>query len=263
MDLELKGKVALVTGASAGLGYAVALSLAKEGAKVALNSRSMANLKTAAQKIHDDSGCQPMVVEGDLAVEGMAEKVVKEVASKLGKIDILVVNAGGPPPGPFLSFSPEMWKKSADLTLFSAISLSRAVIPDMVKSIWGRIIFITSIAVKQPLDNLIISNALRAGVTGFAKSISNEFAASGITVNTVCPGYTDTERLKNLAQNLASSTGQSIDAIYKSWAEKTPVGRVGKPDELAALVTFLASAKAAFITGASIPVDGGLYKGLL
>jgi 3-oxoacyl-[acyl-carrier protein] reductase len=149
------------------------------------------------------------------------------------------------------------------LTLFSAINLTRATVPGMIKQRWGRIIFITSVAVKQPIDNLIISNTLRAGVTGLAKSLSNELASAGITVNNVCPGYTDTERLKSLAADESLSTGKPMQEIYAKWTERIPIGRVGHPEELAALITFLASEKASFITGVSIPVDGGYYKGLL
>jgi 3-oxoacyl-[acyl-carrier protein] reductase len=263
MDLGISGKRALITGASAGLGFAAAAALAQEGVKVAINSRSEANLEKAAARLEKETKHRPHILPGDLALEGVAEKVAHEAASKLGQIDILVVNAGGPPPGPFLNHSKETWEKASHLTLFSAINLARAVIPDMTKARWGRIIFITSVAVKQPLENLIISNTLRAGVTGFAKSIANELAAHGITVNTVCPGYTDTERLKGLASNIAASTGKTIEAAYQSWRDSIPAGRLGKPEELAALITFLASEKAAFITGTSIQVDGGSYKGLL
>ncbi len=263
MDLGLRDKAALVTGASAGLGYATALALAQEGARVAINSRSRENLESAAQKIAKETGNRPLIVAGDLSIEGTAEKVVEEVRRQLGRVDILIVNAGGPPPGQFMQHDKEVWKKSADLTLFSAINLARAVIPGMMESQWGRIIFITSVAVRQPLENLVISNALRAGVTGFAKSISNELGGYGITVNTVCPGYTDTERLKSLAANLAKLQGVTVEAIYRKWTDNIPVGRVGKPEELASLIAFLASEKASYITGTAIPVDGGLYKGLL
>jgi 3-oxoacyl-[acyl-carrier protein] reductase len=263
MDLGIKNKVALVTGASAGLGLAAAVSLAKEGVRVAINSRSLDNLKSAAETIEKETGINPILVEGDLSIDSIPEKIVAKVISKMGSIDILVNNAGGPPPGLFQQHTLETWKKSADLTLFSAIEVTRAVVPYMMKAKWGRIIFITSVAVKQPIDNLIISNCLRAGVTGFAKSISSEFAGHGITVNTVCPGYTDTERLKSLGENLANAQGCDIKDIYKKWTSNIPMGRVGRPEELASLITFMASERASYITGASIPVDGGYYKGLL
>ncbi len=263
MDLKIKNKTALVTGASAGLGFAAAMALADEGVKVAINSRSGENLQKACEKIEKQTGIKPLVVAGDISEADVAENIVKQSADRLGPIDILVSNCGGPPAGLFMQHDKESWKKSADLTLFSAINLSRAVLPGMIEKKWGRIIFITSVAVKQPIDNLIISNCLRAGVTGFAKSISNEYAASGITVNTVCPGYTETERLKNLAQHQSKASGISIDEVYAGWTGSVPAARLGQPEELAALITFLASEKASFITGTSIPVDGGYAKGLL
>lgn len=263
MDLGIKEKVALITGASAGLGFAAAVNLAKENVKLAINSRSEANLENAARRIFEETGNKPAVVAGDISIDGVAEDLVKKVLEEYGSVDILIGNAGGPPAGPFESHSKETWRKSADLTLFSSINLSRAVIPGMVKKKWGRIIFITSIAVKQPIDGLIISNTLRAGLTGYAKSISNEYAQYGLTINTVCPGYTRTERLQELAEAKSEMLGKPIDEIYADWVNVTPAGRIGNPDELAALITFLVSDKAAFITGESISVDGGAYKGLL
>jgi 3-oxoacyl-[acyl-carrier protein] reductase len=263
MELGIKGKTALVCGASAGLGFAAAIALAKEGVQIAINSRSQQNLEKAAEKIVKETGISPAIIVGDLAVDGVAEEVVNNAVLKLGRIDILVANAGGPPPGQFLNHSKETWNKSAGLTLFSNINLARAVLPGMQQAGWGRIIFITSVAVKQPVDNLIISNSLRAGVTGFAKTLANETAASGITVNTVCPGYTATERLTALFNNESSSRGVSIEQVRQEWMQKIPAKRLGQPDELASLITFLASERAGYITGTSIQVDGGLYKGLL
>jgi 3-oxoacyl-[acyl-carrier protein] reductase len=263
VDLGITGKTALITGASAGLGYAAALTLAGEWVKIAINSRSMENLKKASKSIQSATGQEPFVVAGDLGHEGTVDNIIREVELKLGSIDILVSNAGGPPAGPFDSHDKETWRTAADLTLHSAIDLSRAVLPDMVKNGWGRIIFITSIAVKQPADSLIISNTLRAGLTGFAKSISNEYGKAGVTVNTVCPGYTKTERLEYLADSLAKAEAISKDQVYERWIESVPAGRLGKPEELAGLITFLASEKASYITGLSILVDGGAYKGLL
>lgn len=263
MELGFDGKVALVTGASAGLGFAAALVLAAEGAKVAINSRSIENLERAAKRIKEKTGYNPLTVDGDLAEEAVAEKIVEKTVSRLGPVDILVSNAGGPPAGKFLQHSKQTWNESVNLTLNSAINLTRAVIPGMVERKWGRIIYITSVAVRQPIDNLIISNTLRAGVTGFAKTMSNETASSGITVNTVCPGFTDTERLKELARANAESSGTSIEDIYAGWTEKIPAGRIGKPEELAHLIAFLASERAAYITGSAIAVDGGYFKGLL
>jgi 3-oxoacyl-[acyl-carrier protein] reductase len=263
MDLGISDKRAVITGASAGLGFAAALALAEEGVNIAINSRSLDNLEKAAKQIKTKTGIEPVVIAGDLGQPGIAEQIAKEATKKLGGIDILVSNAGGPPAGPFLQHDKETWRASAEQTLHAAIDLTRAVIPGMAANRWGRVIYITSIAVKQPVDGLIISNTLRAGLTGFAKTIANECGKSGITVNMVCPGYTNTERLKYLAQTLAEKSSVTVDDIYQGWADGSPVGRIGQPEELAAMIAFLASEKAAFITGVSVPVDGGSYKGLL
>ncbi|MCP4706046.1 MAG: SDR family oxidoreductase [candidate division Zixibacteria bacterium] len=263
MDLGIKNKVALVTGASAGLGLAAAIALADEGAKVAINSRSEDNLKKAAEQIQEITGYIPSIFPGDLAIDGKAEEIVDKVSAEMGTVEILVANAGGPPAGPFMNHSKEVWQKSADVTLFASMNLTRAVIPAMVKKKWGRVVFITSIAVKQPVDGLIISNTLRAGLTGFAKTISNEYAQFGLTINTVCPGFTKTERLHELAKVKSEALGNTPEDIYDSWVSITPAGRLGEPEELAGLIAFLSSKKAAFITGSSIAVEGGSYKGLL
>ena len=263
MNLGLEGKTALVTGASAGLGFATALELAREGVHLAINSRSLQRLETASEHIRRETGHVSALLPADLSQAGAAEDVVLKTHERLGSLDILVVNAGGPPPGQFMSHTKSTWLDSADLTLFSAINLCRAAIPEMIRKRWGRVVFITSIAVKQPIDNLVMSNTLRAGVTGLSKSLSNELARHGITFNTVCPGYTETERLQNLVQIEADREGHSIDEVYQTYCKRVPAGRLGKPDELAALITFLASERASYITGTSLTVDGGLYKGLL
>jgi len=263
MELQLKDRVALVTGASSGLGFATALALSEEGARVIINSRSIENLEVAADRIEKQTGLRPHVIDGDLSASGESERVVEKARSYFKAIDILVANAGGPPSGEFMSLSKENWSDSARLTLFSAIDLARAVIPGMVQRAWGRVIFITSLSVKQPAPGLIISNTFRAGVTGFSKSISNELAANGITVNTVCPGFTNTERLGYLAEKQAKAKGVTPEDIFNGWINDIPAGRLGEPSELASLICFLASDRASYITGASIPVDGGYVKGLL
>ncbi len=263
MDLGIKGKIALVTGASAGLGLATAIELAREGARVAINSRSEENLEKAGKLIKVETGYFPYVAAGDLSRDGAPQEIIKKTTESFGPIDILVGNAGGPPSGKFLDHSVQTWKDAAELTLLSAVNLAREVIDGMADRGWGRIIFITSLSVKQPIDNLILSNTMRAGVAGFAKSISNQFAGKGVTVNTVMPGYTDTERLKSLAKNISSETGKTIEEVYSDWESSIPAGRVGKPEELAALITFLASEKAAYITGSAIACDGGAIKYIL
>jgi 3-oxoacyl-[acyl-carrier protein] reductase len=263
MELGIKDRVALITGASSGLGLAAAEALSVEGAKVILNSRSQENLETAADKVEKNTGVRPHTIAGDLTGAGESERIIEKARAFYNSVDILVSNAGGPPSGDFMTLTKENWTESAKLTLYPAIDLARAVIPGMMQKAWGRIIFITSLSVKQPAPGLIISNTLRAGVTGFAKSISNELAAHGITVNTVCPGFTRTERLNYLAEKQAKDKGVKPEDIFKGWMDNIPAGRLGEPSELASLICFLASEKAAYITGTSIPVDGGYIKGLL
>ncbi|MBU8934444.1 MAG: SDR family oxidoreductase [candidate division Zixibacteria bacterium] len=259
MDLGLNGKRALVTGASAGLGKAAATALAQEGAIVTINSRDQEKLAQAASSVEEQTGQKPALAVGDLSNPEDVAKVIKTA----GQVDILVSNTGGPPPGDFLVHSAEQWTEAGELLLHSAINLTRAVIGPMKEQGWGRLIYITSVAVLQPVDSLILSNAFRAGLTGFCKTISNTYAQYGITANTVCPGYTATERLQQLADKLAADAGSSPDDIMAGFGDATAVGRVGQPDELASLIAFLAGDRAAYITGTSIPVDGGLVKSLI
>jgi 3-oxoacyl-[acyl-carrier protein] reductase len=187
-----------------------------------------------------------------------------ELASEaFGAIDILVTNAGGPPPGPFESHGTEAWRHAVDLNLMSVVNLCRAVVPGMKERRWGRILNVTSIAVKQPVDGLILSNSVRAAVTGFARTLANEVAPFNITVNNLLPGYTRTERLVKLADNIASTKGITSDAAYAAWEQQIPMGRVGEPEEFAALAAFLASERAGYITAQNIAVDGGWIKGLV
>lgn len=263
MNLGLTGKTALVTGASAGLGYAAAVALCREGVTVAINSRSEKNIGMAAEKIRNDTGNLPYVVTGELGKPGEAARIAEEARRKLDRIDILISNAGGPPAGMFDDIDPEAWRKSSELTLLSAIDLTRACLGDMLEAKWGRIIYITSISVRQPVHNLIVSNTLRAGLTGFAKSISNQYGEQGVTVNTICPGYHTTERLSGLADYQAEKEGKKPEDIYASWAESTAVKSLGAPEDFGSVAAFLASHQAQYITGAAIPVDGGAGKGLL
>jgi 3-oxoacyl-[acyl-carrier protein] reductase len=259
MELGLKGKRALLTGASAGLGAAAATALAAEGAQVAINSRDRNRLQQAAQKIHEATGVQPTLHVGDVSRAGDVERITGEV----GSIDILVANSGGPPPGQFLDLTAQQWSEAGDLLIGSATHLTRAVLPNMIEQNWGRVIYITSVAVLQPVDNLILSNSYRAGVTGLCKTLSNNYARHGITFNCVCPGYTATERLLSLADSIAADSGKTQQEVMDQFAAACPSARLGQPDELAALITFLAGDRAAYITGTSIPVDGGLHRSLL
>jgi 3-oxoacyl-[acyl-carrier protein] reductase len=263
MDLGIKGRVALVCGSSKGLGRAIAESLAREGAKVAICARTKATLAAAAADIHSRYGSPVLPLEADVSSETDSERLVKTVCEEWNTVHILVNNAGGPPAGPFEAHSPASWRNALELNFLSSVQLSRLVIPLMKQQRWGRIINVTSVAVKQPVDGLILSNAVRAGVAGLAKSLANELGPFNILVNTVCPGYTKTDRLLQIAEALAQRTDITPPEVLKGWERLIPLGRLGEPEELAALVTFLASERASYITGTTIQVDGGFVKGLL
>ncbi len=261
MQLDIKGKCALVTGASGGLGAAIAMELASEGAELTINSRSEDNLNETADVIETATGNRPNIIAADLSDKKGLKSVVELI--KAGKFDILVSNTGGPPPGPFTEHDEDAFARANDLLLRSAVEMTRAALDGMIEREFGRFIYVTSVAVLQPVDSLILSNTYRSGLTAFCKTISNNYAKHGLTANTVCPGYTATERLSSLADNLAESGGTTKAKIMENFAASTAAGRVGEPEELAALVAFLASERASYITGCSIPVDGGANRSLL
>jgi 3-oxoacyl-[acyl-carrier protein] reductase len=263
MDLGLKGRVAIVAAASKGLGRAVADELAKEGCEVAICARTAGELERAAKEIEAASGRSVFWRAMDVTKEDAVRGFVADVEKKFGRVDICVTNAGGPPAKKFLDITVEEWRAAVDLTLMSAVYFAREVLPRMQKNKWGRLLTITSVSVKQPIDGLLLSNSLRAAVTGMAKTLANEFGASGITVNNVCPGYTSTDRLNELATRHAQMTGKRPEEIFAAWSAQIPIGRLARPDEFAAMVAFLASERAASINGATIPIDGGWVKGLL
>ena len=263
MDLGLKNKVALVAAGSRGLGRAVAEELAAEGASLLLCAREAQTLTETAAAISETTGVHVLAVPADVTVLDDIKRLVDAGIDRFGRIDILVTNAGGPPAGKFDQLSREQWDDAIKLTLLSAVELARAVLPGMKERRWGRIINITSIAVKQPVENLLLSNSMRAGLTGFARTLANEVAAERITVNNVLPGYTRTERLEELAQMMAEKQGISPNEFRGKWEKEIPMGRLGEPREFAALVAFLASERASYITGTSIQVDGGWIRSLL
>jgi 3-oxoacyl-[acyl-carrier protein] reductase len=262
MELGLKGKVALVCGASQGLGRAVADELAIEGASLAINSRSLDKLKTVCEEIGARTGSDAFPVAGDLARASDIERIVNETLSHFGKIDILVTNVGGPPPGTFDALSREVWETATQSLLTSVLDLTRLVLPGMKERKWGRILNVTSIAAKQPVDNLMLSNSIRAAVTGFAKTLADEVATYGITVNNILPGYTLTERVGDLATSIAQKEGIEASAVQKRWEASIPMRRLGRTDEFAALAAFLVSERASYITGSSVAVDGGWIRSL-
>ena len=263
MDLGLGGRVALVAAASRGLGKAIAWELAREGAAVAICARGKEDLKRTAQEIAEDTGSRVLAVTADVTVTRDVLNLVDTVVRNLGRLDILVNNAGGPPPGPSLTFSDEDWRAALELNLLSTVRLTRAAVPHMKANGWGRIINLTSVAVKQPIPDLVLSNAARSGVIALAKTLALELAPDGITVNSVCPGFTRTERVLELAQARAEREGMDLEEVLAAYERQIPMGRMGRPEELAALVSFLASERAAYITGTAVQVDGGYVRGIL
>lgn len=263
MDLGIKGKVAFVAAASKGLGRAVAEELAAEGASLVLCARNAENLNFVAGQIAETSGVPVFPVVADVSNAEDVSRAVQAGIEKFRRIDILVTNAGGPPAGRFEDLSREMWEAATRLTFSSVLELTRAVLPGMKKRGWGRILNITSITVKQPVENLMLSNSLRAAVTGFARTLANEVATDGITVNNILPGYTRTERMKELARAASSREGISEAEANARWEAEIPMRRLGEPREFAALAAFLVSERASYITGTSIPVDGGWIRSLV
>jgi 3-oxoacyl-[acyl-carrier protein] reductase len=262
MDLGLKGKVALVAAASRGLGRAVAEELAAEGASLVLCARGVESLEEACAHIERATGAAVLGVAGDVSSAEDVSRIVGAGLERFGRIDILVTNAGGPPAGSFDSLSAQDWEAATRLTLTSVLELTRAVLPGMRERRWGRILNITSIAVKQPVKNLMLSNSLRAAVTGFARTLADEVAAEGITVNNLLPGYTRTERVEELARAAAARDRVGEAEARARWEREIPLGRMGEPREFAALAAFLASERASYITGTSITVDGGWVRSL-
>jgi 3-oxoacyl-[acyl-carrier protein] reductase len=259
VDLGLRNRVALVSAGSKGLGRAIAMELAAEGARVAICARGQEALDATVADI-TAAGGRVMGVAADVSQAGDVARLVEQVRTALGPIDILVTNSGGPKSGTFEALSADDWDQAGRLLLTSAVGLVRAVLPDMRSRRWGRILTVSSIAVKQPVDGLMLSNSLRAAVTAFARTLANEVAADGVTVNNLMPGYTRTDRVVELAAQMAASGGVTAEAIAGRWEAQIPMRRLGEPREFAALAAFLASDRASYITGQSIAVDGGWIK---
>ena len=263
MDLGLRDKVAIVAAASKGLGRAVALELATEGARVVMCARGEDALMAARDDIAKSTRADVKAMVADVStVEGI-ERVAEYALDTHGRVDVLVNNAGGPPSGPFEKHPWEEWEKAVALTLRSAVELTRRVLPGMRQRKWGRVINVTSIAVKQPVDGLMLSNSLRAAVTGWARTLANEVAVDGVTVNNVLPGYTRTERVTQLNAARAASEGVDTAEIQRRIDAQIPMRRMGDAREFAAMVAFLASERASYITAQSIPVDGGWIRSLV
>ncbi len=263
MDLGLKGRAAAVAGASKGLGKAAARALAAEGCQVAICSRSQEPLAACAQEIAEEFGVATHYQALDLSQPGAGQDFVEAAHQRFGRLDVLVTNNGGPPAGMFADFSQDDWRRAVEQTLLPALEMARAALPIMKQAGWGRIINMTSISVKQPLAHLILSNSVRAAVVGWAKTLADQVAADGITVNNVCPGFMNTERVIQLMQHQAQDLGKSLEEVRAAREAAIPVGRMGDPAEFGALVAFLAGEQAGYITGASYWIDGGMYRGML
>jgi 3-oxoacyl-[acyl-carrier protein] reductase len=263
MELGLRGRVALVAGSSRGLGRAVAEELAAEGADLVLTARGEDALRATAAVIEPASGGRVVAIPSDLGDAASIDRLIAGAMDAFGRVDVLVTNTGGPPAGSFESLPHAAWQDASRNLLESVLLLTRPLLAGMKERRWGRIINVTSITTKQPVENLILSNSLRAAVTGFARTLANEVAPFGVTVNNVLPGYTRTQRVEELAAKNAEVRGTAMADAFATWEREIPMGRLGDPREFAALVAFLASDRASYITGTSIPVDGGWIRSIV
>jgi 3-oxoacyl-[acyl-carrier protein] reductase len=262
MDLGLKDRVALIAASSQGIGRATAEAFAAEGCRVAMCARNLQTLQAAAEKIRKQHNTEVLAQAVDVGNAAAVSRFVADVADKFGGVDICVTNAGGPPAKGFLAATLVEWQRALELNFLSTVYFAREVIPHMQRKGWGRILTLTSITTKQPVTDLVLSNAVRAAVVGLVKSLANEFGKDGILVNNVGPGFTATDRLKELAKTRSASSGKSEQEILQGWAADAPLQRLGEPREVAETIVWLASERASYITGQTVLVDGGLYKGL-
>ena len=262
MDLGLKDRVAIVAASSQGLGKGVALALAREGAKLAICARTSGAIQAAAEEIRNVTGVEVLARAMDVTAQDQVGELVEETQRRFGRIDICVTNAGGPPSKTFAETSAADWISAVNLNLMSTVYLAREVLPVMQRQQWGRFIAITSVAVKQPIDGLILSNSVRSAVSGLVKSLANEYGKYNVLVNNICPGYTRTERLTELSTRLATRGATTSAEIERQWTHQIPLGRLGEVEEFASVVAFLASDRASYLTGISLAVDGGLVRGI-
>lgn len=263
MDLGIGGKVALVAASSKGIGRAIAEEVAANGASLVMCARGEKDLRAAAAAIRESCKVEVLDVVADVSKPDDIARLTAAAQEKFGRIDMLVANSGGPPAGSFETFTAAMWAEAAQLLLHSTVELVRAVLPGMKERRWGRILNVTSIAAKQPVDGLMLSNSLRAAVHGFARTLANEVAPFNITVNNILPGYTLTDRVVSLAKQASEAKGISIEESYETWKEQVPMGRLAEPREIAAVAAFLLSDRASYVTAGSIAVDGGWIRSLM
>ena len=260
MDLGLKGKVALVAGASQGMGRATASGFAREGAKVAICARGKAALNEAAAAIRKETGGEVLAMVADMAKPEDIKKFVNQSAEHFGRLDIIVNNAGGPPPGDFMKFTDEDWQSAFNLSFMSTMRMTREAVPHMRKVGGGKVVNITSYSVKEPIAGLVLSNAVRSAVIGWAKTLSRELAGDNILFNNICPGRIDTERAQKLNKARADRLKRPVEDINREMAAEVPLGRYGTAEEVADLIVFLGSDRGTYITGTTIAVDGGLVR---
>ena len=263
MDLRLKGKRALITGSSRGLGYATALGLAIEGCKVAINSRDEAKVFAAAARISAETGGTALGLAGDVTDPDVPGRLVSEAARLLGGLDILITNAGGPPAGMFESFDEASWQKAIDLSFMSHVRLIKAALTHLRHSPAASVLTVTSYSVKQPIQNLVLSNSIRTATVALTKSLSLELGKDGIRFNSILPGWTKTERVTELMTFRAKQNGTTVEEEIAKQSKDSPLGRMGCPEEFANAAVFLVSPAASYITGVALTVDGGMYKGTL
>jgi 3-oxoacyl-[acyl-carrier protein] reductase len=262
MELGLKGKVAIVAASSQGIGRATAAAFAAEGCRVAICARNEPTLALAAESIRKQHSAEVFACALDVTDAAAVRRFVEAVVLKFGAADICVTNAGGPPAKGFLAASVEDWHNAIEANFMSTVYFAREVIPHMQRRRWGRIITLTSITTKQPVADLVLSNAVRAAVVGLVKSLANEFGKDGILVNNVGPGFTATDRLKELARSRSAASGTTENQTFDGWAAEAPLRRLGQPEEVADTIVWLASDRASYVTGQTVLVDGGMYKGL-
>lgn len=263
MDLLLRDKAALITASSRGLGYATALGLAREGCTVAINSRSEKGVSAAADSIARETGTKVVGLPGDVSEPGTPARLVEAAVQALGRLDILVTNAGGPPSGAFETFDEAAWQKAVELSFLSHVRLIQAALPHLRKSTAATVLTITSYSVKQPIPNLVLSNSIRAATVGLTKSLALELGREGIRFNSILPGWTETERVTELMKSRAAQNHSSVEEEVAKQAKDSALGRIGRPDEFANAAVFLVSPAASYITGVMLTVDGGMYKGTL
>ncbi|HEX9145130.1 MAG TPA: SDR family oxidoreductase [Candidatus Binatia bacterium] len=262
MDLGLRDKVALVAGASQGMGRATALGFAREGAKIGICARGETALNEAAEMIRKETGAEVLAMVADMTKVEDIQRFVNRTTEQFGRLDVVVNNAGGPPPGEFMKFTDEDWQNAFRLSFMSTMRMTREAVPHMRKVGGGRVINITSYSVKEPIAGLVLSNAIRSAVIGLAKTLSRELARDNILINNVCPGRIDTERAQKLNKARAERLNRPVEEINKEMAAEVPLGRYGTAEEAADVIVFLGSARASYVTGTTIQVDGGLVRGI-